>query len=713
MKLDRSPLLPLVSALAVIFSLTALRPLIAGPVLTWEPFVVFGVPGLIGAVLALLRVGRLLSGLISLAVGLGLLAWHGLSVNPGSDPITSFVTSTQAGIKVLAESTLPASPDPYLMWLILLLTGLSWLLTTWFADILEQPAWTIAPLALPFGISALVAPDELTVPMFLPAAIGFAAILLACGRPGAAPGRPGFEGSRWLIGALAAGLAIVLAVAVAAILPMGPKQPWRSDGLDKPIQLGDPTLDLSENLHRPEPLAVLTYTASDNAPHYLRTTAMTKLTSDGAQLDSMKLRTGDIGGAYDAPGDPVELNVSMRFPSQYLPAAFSPDRIHADGKWAWDPGTLSIVSTSSNGAGQTANLDYKVTSVVPTADPQAIAKAAAGTSPDGERDLHVPSDVPAEVWDLAKQVTAGAETAGAKAQKLVEFFQGDDFEYSLDAPSASGSSALAAFLLKDRSGYCIHYSVSMALLARMEGIPARVAVGFTGGASRGGSFYVTTDDAHAWPELYLDGLGWVPFEPTKSIASRGNQPSPSPQPEPSPSPSPSAAESPSAQPSTIPSPQPSAAPGSQADGGNAGLPVAVLGWLVLALALLAAPALVRLVLRALRLRTVPSSTAFAASVWQEVAATFADLKLPWDGRSPVRAAEALAAELPAEAVGGLSAIAATIERCQYARKAPDTSQLAAQTRQLLKLLPSGVSRGAAVWAKLWPRSLFTRFSKSK
>ncbi len=53
------------------------------------------------------------------------------------------------------------------------------------------------------------------------------------------------------------------------------------------------------------------------------------------------------------------------------------------------------------------------------------------------------------------------------------------------------------------------------MLARLVGIPSRVAVGYTGGTdglSR--AWHVTTADAHAWPELYFPGTGWLRFEPT-------------------------------------------------------------------------------------------------------------------------------------------------------------------------------------------------------
>ncbi len=69
-----------------------------------------------------------------------------------------------------------------------------------------------------------------------------------------------------------------------------------------------------------------------------------------------------------------------------------------------------------------------------------------------------------------------------------------------------------------KKGYCQQFAFAMAVLARLLGIPSRVAVGFTPGTATGelNTYQVKTSDAHAWPELYFQGLGWMRFEPTPS-----------------------------------------------------------------------------------------------------------------------------------------------------------------------------------------------------
>ena len=79
--------------------------------------------------------------------------------------------------------------------------------------------------------------------------------------------------------------------------------------------------------------------------------------------------------------------------------------------------------------------------------------------------------------------------------------------------------ALINFLTKDRRGYCQQFAFAMAVLARLLGVPSRVAVGYTEGSPIGHDRWdVRTSDAHAWPELYFQGAGWLRFEPTPSGA---------------------------------------------------------------------------------------------------------------------------------------------------------------------------------------------------
>jgi protein-glutamine gamma-glutamyltransferase len=91
---------------------------------------------------------------------------------------------------------------------------------------------------------------------------------------------------------------------------------------------------------------------------------------------------------------------------------------------------------------------------------------------------------------------------------------------------------LDTFLFGNRLGYCQQFSGAMALLLRMGGVPARVASGFAPGSyDRTRKEYVVRDlDAHSWVEAYFPVFGWIPFDPTPSVApasSRAGENAPS------------------------------------------------------------------------------------------------------------------------------------------------------------------------------------------
>ena len=68
--------------------------------------------------------------------------------------------------------------------------------------------------------------------------------------------------------------------------------------------------------------------------------------------------------------------------------------------------------------------------------------------------------------------------------------------------------------LETRSGFCVHFASTFAVMARSVGIPTRVAVGYVSGSEPGSQTSVRNNELHAWPEIYQDGFGWVAFEPT-------------------------------------------------------------------------------------------------------------------------------------------------------------------------------------------------------
>ena len=119
-----------------------------------------------------------------------------------------------------------------------------------------------------------------------------------------------------------------------------------------------------------------------------------------------------------------------------------------------------------------------------------------------------------EVWHASGASTA--KTEWDATADVESYLRRKPFTYNQRTVYKGSIPVLAQFLLTKHSGYCQMFSGAMALVLRLHGIPARVAVGFTTGTPSGssGAYIVTDRDAHAWVETYFPGWGWQAFDPT-------------------------------------------------------------------------------------------------------------------------------------------------------------------------------------------------------
>jgi hypothetical protein len=126
-----------------------------------------------------------------------------------------------------------------------------------------------------------------------------------------------------------------------------------------------------------------------------------------------------------------------------------------------------------------------------------------------------------QLYNVARRV-AGSPRSPYEAVLALEawFRQKGGFRYAEQPPEVDGP-PLVSFVTRTKAGYCQHYAGAMAAMVRMLGIPARVAVGFTSGTYDGERWTVTDHDAHAWVEVWFEGHGWVPFDPTPGRGTFG------------------------------------------------------------------------------------------------------------------------------------------------------------------------------------------------
>lgn len=164
------------------------------------------------------------------------------------------------------------------------------------------------------------------------------------------------------------------------------------------------------------------------------------------------------------------------------------------------------------------------------------------------RYLQLPDDLPLVVRETAKQLTASGTSPYEKAV-LLEHYLMEQGIYTLEPEDPPEGMDFVASFLREKSGYCVHFATAMTVMARAIGLPARYVEGFALEAVNGSenAFRATGKTAHAWCEIYLQGIGWLTFDPTPP--GRENPPEEPPLPTEEPTPTP---EKPTAQPTPPP-----------------------------------------------------------------------------------------------------------------------------------------------------------------
>jgi transglutaminase-like putative cysteine protease len=195
-----------------------------------------------------------------------------------------------------------------------------------------------------------------------------------------------------------------------------------------------------------------------------------------------------------------------------LPAAAAPVSVEA-GRSIWqNPANRGIATKARFRRG----FSYQVVSTVLAPQPEDLLRAQDYTQEPGENYLQI-QGLDDRVVRMAEDLTKDVPTAYQKALALQRYLRSSRFTYDLDVPELSGGGGedrLTQFLFSVRRGYCEQFAIAMAAMARAVHLPARVAMGFTPGRRVGDAFEVTTRDAHAWPEIWFNDVGWVRFEPT-------------------------------------------------------------------------------------------------------------------------------------------------------------------------------------------------------
>ncbi|MFN2540528.1 MAG: transglutaminaseTgpA domain-containing protein [Mycobacteriales bacterium] len=749
--------LTLAAGLAVALAMSALFPIYDGGNWVMSSLGAILVVVVTGLVTRRLGVPGALQPLLSLLllVGYLLVVFVGDTMSSGIVPTSRSVDALQA-LWTQAQHNIQhyGPPVPVSRGLVMVTAagvGAVALVVDMVAVVLDRAAVSGLALLVLLAVPSAVLPHGIGGLPFVLGAIGWLGLLLVEGServgrwgtpmrsslPGARPGEDdsslGRVGRR--IGIAAVGAAVII--------------PWLTPGLDHRLVGGgagvggsggkggpqtantyNPITRLAAYLDKQDPVPLFDYITSDANPDYVRMTTLDTY-DDGVwratelKADPKKARVRDgIPTPSEEQGQHRDFTMTVALREKaldvrWLPVPYGPKKIDVDVSWLWEKRSQTVFS-----AGQTTRdlATYKVRASRVLPDRDALRAASLDDVVDAVRAsyLTLPT-VDQYVTSLTDRIVRGETTEYDQAIALQNYFTaGHGFVYDLQASKARpGQDQLVAFL-QGKHGFCEQYATAMAVMLRVAGIPSRVAVGFTAGekqtAKDGSTFYeVTTQQAHAWPEAWFAGTGWVRFEPTPG-ASQATVPdyalaSSGPRPGDPTAPNPTATATPGAKPSaTLP-------PGiarilnddkaitATGTTGSSGSDAPSL-WLVapvVATVLLVLPFGLTLLRRRVRWADAGPLTA-----WEQLVDDATDVGWTWQGADSPRAAATRLASgtgLPDPAQQSLRRIAGAAERARYA---PPESQLredlARDSATVRAALQAQASRSVRLRALLFPPS---------
>ena len=294
-------------------------------------------------------------------------------------------------------------------------------------------------------------------------------------------------------------------------------------------------LDLATDLNSPSTAPVLRYTTSDASPPPLRVAVSPFYRSDqGVWVP----RRGPLPALSRNPTLPEPTGLSADVPRRRFTLAFDRNLLDEPNVAAPYP----LIAADLDGIAW--GLDNRTQDIKVARRPDSytvsywrleptVAILQRGTAPSSSYQgpfddvLALDNRSARTITALSERLTNSKSSAYDKAMAIQQYLRDSGgFTYSLTlAPPLpeesfgdAGFDPLTNFLLT-KQGYCVQFATAMVMMSRAAGIPARMAIGFLPGIRDKGIWTVTAADAHTWPELYLDGIGWTRFEPTPSRAA--------------------------------------------------------------------------------------------------------------------------------------------------------------------------------------------------
>ena len=449
---------------------------------------------------------------------------------PTPTGLRDLASAAREGVHVAATTVAPAEINRPLLALVMCGTFAIFLVAEHLAVSWRAAAMSGLILLVPW-MPAITLQHRVSVRLLLAAIACWVVLLALTKRTTGAAARPSTLGA---VTAAAATIALVALVAPTALDGNG----WgliprftTPDGLAGSTRL-NLAIDLRNSLTANSSSPVMVYLSTGDRPEVFRLYTMTDFNGSQWALDDSEgitepitsvLWSNPVPGWDSLPLDRVNVTI-LDLLENHLPLPTVPRTLDVAGNWEYSP-SHDVVSSPTD---RTQGLDYSFNADLNYFAAGTLRALGSADSEDpllGANYVNVPADADSERFSsLASEITADATTRYDQALALQEYFRDPaNFTYTTSV-DPSGTDSVSVFL-DDQQGYCVQFASGMIMLARSLGIPARLAIGFLPGTlSDDGTSVVRGGDAHAWPELYFAGAGWVRFEPTPAVQT-GARPS--------------------------------------------------------------------------------------------------------------------------------------------------------------------------------------------
>ncbi|RLK62178.1 transglutaminaseTgpA domain-containing protein [Actinokineospora cianjurensis] len=532
---------PVVAAVTTLCASTALSGVISGGRWLGHAGVAVIVVTAIGLGLRAMRVPTLLVGVAQL-VGLlfllvALFTDSGvLGIFPGPDALDDLGSVLSDSVEAVRTGVPPVAETRPVLCLVVIAIGLVAVLVDTLAVAAGAPAACGLVLLCVYAVPASLADELLPWWSFVLGASSFAALLAVDGthrhrlwrnRPalpatGTSVGSPVAMVSSALVLGLLAGTLITW-IGTVGSLPGGGNGGGSGGGLAlKPFTKLRGMLDQGSNVE------LLRVRGLGNESRYLRAITLPRYERDGGWVAADALPNNVPAGLALplAPGDDGQGEVTrieiepVNYEDLWAPVYGTPRNLRdlPEGMF-YDQAGGMVFSHSMR------KLDRYVEDADLT-QPSADQLRRTSTDYDEIDPVYLSADgIDAEVVTLAKLLTDNQQSVFDKTIALQKYFATTNgFQYKTQTALTSDENALKEFLFNSKVGYCEQYASAMAILARAAGIPSRVAIGYTAGFLSGDYRSITTQDAHAWVEVFFPGQGWVTFDPTPLADGRAYEP---------------------------------------------------------------------------------------------------------------------------------------------------------------------------------------------